>query len=58
MSFLTDVTATDIIVLECDQTTVKLRITKRTGNKVRLSIDAGEEVRITKKDGKKKNQID
>jgi sRNA-binding carbon storage regulator CsrA len=58
MPFLTDLSAEDTVILQYDDSNamVKLRITKKTGNKVRLSIDAGKEVRITKK-GRKKGEV-
>jgi sRNA-binding carbon storage regulator CsrA len=58
MPFLTDLSAEDTVILQYDdsKTQVKLRITKKTGNKVRLSIDAGKEVRITKK-GRNKKEV-
>jgi hypothetical protein len=58
MPFLTDLSAEDTVILQYgdSKTMVKLRITKKTGNKVRLSIDAGKEVRITKK-GRKKEDV-
>ena len=56
MPFLTDLSAEDTVILQYDDSKamVKLRITKKTGNKVRLSIDAGKEVRITKTEQKRK----
>jgi sRNA-binding carbon storage regulator CsrA len=56
MPFLTDLSAEDTVILQYDDSKamVKLRITKKTGNKVRLSIDAGKEVRITKTGEKRK----
>ena len=56
MPFLTDLSAEDTVILQYDDSKamVKLRITKKTGNKVRLSIDAGKEVRITKEGRNKK----
>jgi sRNA-binding carbon storage regulator CsrA len=58
MPFLTDLSAEDTVILQYDDSKamVKLRITKKTGNKVRLSIDAGKEVRITKK-GRNKKEV-
>ena len=58
MPFLTDLSSEDTVILQYDdsKTLVKLRITKKTGNKVRLSIDAGKEVRITKK-GRNKKEV-
>ena len=58
MPFLTDLSAEDTVILQYDdsKTRVKLRITKKAGNKVRLSIDAGKEVRITKK-GRNKKEV-
>ena len=51
MPFLTDLTTDDIVTLKCEDTesVVKLRVAKKSGGKVRLSIDAGKEIRITKK---------
>ena len=58
MPFLTDLSAEDTVILQYDDSKamVKLRITKKTGNKVRLSIDADKEVRITKK-GRNKKEV-
>ena len=58
MPFLTDLSAEDTVILQYDDSKamVKLRITKKTGNKVRLSIDADKEIRITKK-GRKKEDV-
>ena len=58
MPFLTDLSAEDTVILQYDDSKamVKLRITKKTGNKVRLSIDAGKEVRIIKK-GRNKKEV-
>ena len=58
MPFLTDLSAEDTVILQYDDSKamVKLRITKKTGNKVRLSIDADKDIRITKK-GRKKEDV-
>ncbi len=57
MPFLTDITGNDVVILKCDyagcclsKQEIRLRITKRTGNKVRLSIEADKSVKITKND--------
>ena len=54
MAFLTDLTHNDQVELETGETVIRLKVIKRTGQKVRLSIDAGREVKIRKIDGKKK----
>lgn len=51
MPFLTDLTADDIVTLKCEDTesVVKIRVSKKSGGKVRLSIEAGKQIRIAKK---------
>ena len=51
MPFLTDLTTDDVVTLESEDTdsVVRLRVAKKSGGKVRLSIDAGKKIRITKK---------
>ena len=50
MPFLTDLTTDDIVTLKCEDTdsVVKIRVCKRSGGKIRMSIDAGKEIRIKK----------
>ena len=51
MPFLTDLTTDDVVTLKSEDTdsVVRLRVAKKSGGKVRLSIDAGKKIRITKK---------
>ena len=51
MPFLTDLTTEDLLTLKHEDTdsVVRLRVAKKSGGKVRLSIDAGKEIRISKK---------
>lgn len=56
MPFLTDLWDDDVIELITDNSTIRIQFVKRTGLKVRLSIDAGQEVKIKKIDGKKGRQ--
>jgi len=51
MPFLTDLTTDDVVTLKCEdtQSVVRLRVAKKSGGKVRLSIDAGKQFRIIKK---------
>ena len=51
MPFLTDLTTDDVVTLKSEDTesVVRLRVAKKSGGKVRLSIDAGKEIRITKR---------
>ena len=50
MPFLTDLTTDDVVTLKNEDTdsVVRLRVSKKSGAKVRLSIDAGKEIRIKK----------
>ncbi len=48
MPFLTDLAPDDRIELTTECSVIKLKFIKRTGAKVRLSIDAGQEVLIKK----------
>jgi hypothetical protein len=50
MSFLTDLSPTDRIELHTAGSIIVLKAIKRTGSKVRLSIDADQEVKIRKID--------
>ena len=56
MPFLTDLTTDDVVTLKSEGTesVVRLRVAKKSGGKVRLSIDAGKEIRIIKKQQPKK----
>jgi hypothetical protein len=66
MAFHTDIGVNDVITLECEQfgLSVTMRLSRRSAGKVRLSIDADDQVTITKqpkrgrkpKCTKKKNQ--
>jgi sRNA-binding carbon storage regulator CsrA len=56
MAFLTDLTPDDSVELEAGEHKIRLKVIKRTGQKVRLSIDAGREVKILKIDGTKKEK--
>ena len=53
MSFLTDLAPYDRIELKVGDSLIKLKVIKRTGMKVRLSISAGQEVDISKVDSRK-----
>jgi sRNA-binding carbon storage regulator CsrA len=53
MSFLTDLAPDDRIELRIGESLIKLKVIKRTGMKVRLSISAGKEVDIKKIDSSK-----
>lgn len=53
MPFLTDLRPHDVVELKTECSTIKLKFIKRTGAKVRISIDAGEEVVISKIDSRK-----
>lgn len=53
MSFLTDLAPDDRIELRVGESLIKLKVIKRTGMKVRLSISAGKEVDIKKIDSSK-----
>ena len=53
MSFLTDLAPFDRIELKVGDSLIKLKVIKRTGMKVRLSISAGQEVDISKVDSRK-----
>ena len=57
MAFLTDLSPDDRIELETDESKIRLKVIKRTGQKVRLSIDAGREVNIRKIDNSKKEKV-
>lgn len=54
MAFLTDLTPDDSVELDSGEHKIKLKVIRRTGQKVRLSIDAAREVKILKIDGTKK----
>jgi sRNA-binding carbon storage regulator CsrA len=56
MSFLTDLAPYDRIELKVGESLIKLKVIKRTGIKVRLSISAGKEVAIKKLDSRKEVQ--
>ncbi len=56
MSFLTDLSPQDRIELKLGDLLVKLKVIKRTGSKVRLSISAGKEINIKKIDSRKEDQ--
>ena len=56
MSFLTDLAPYDRIELKVGESLIKLKVIKRTGIKVRLSISAGKEVKIEKLDSRKEAQ--
>ena len=56
MSFLTDLAPHDRIELKVGESLIKLKVIKRTGIKVRLSISAGKEVDIKKLDSRKEAQ--
>ena len=56
MAFLTDLSPDDRIELETDESNIRLKVIKRTGQKVRLSINAGREVNIRKIDNSKKEK--
>jgi sRNA-binding carbon storage regulator CsrA len=53
MPFLTDLGPDDRIELKTSGSIINLKVIKRTGSKVRLSIDAGREVLIKKIDVRK-----
>jgi len=53
MSFLTDLSPYDRIELKMGDSVIKIKVVKRTGNKVRLSIKAGKEIGIRKIDSRK-----
>lgn len=60
MSFLTDLSLSDRIELKLGDSWIRIKIVKRTGSKVRLSINANYDIQITKidtlkeaKDGRK-----
>lgn len=48
MSFMTYIAPGDVITLECDKAEVKLKIIRAGEHKIRLSIEAGKEVKINK----------
>lgn len=52
MALLTDVSKSETVCLEVGQITIKLRVIKKTGRKVRICIDAPKEVAIKKIDEK------
>lgn len=56
MAFLTDLTPEDRIELEAGGHIIRLKAIKRTGQKVRLSIDADREVKIRKIDIKENDK--
>ena len=56
MSFLTDLAPYDRIELKVGESLIRLKVIKRTGIKVRLSISAGKEVHIKKLDSRKEAQ--
>ena len=65
MAFHTDIGINDVITLECEEfgLSVKMRLSRRSAGKIRLSIDADDQVTITKQPKKgrkpkctKKNQ--
>lgn len=53
MPFLTDLASYERIELRVGESLISLTVIKRTGTKVRLSIDAGREVDIQKLDSRK-----
>ena len=56
MSFLTDLAPDDRIELKVGESLIRLKVIKRTGIKVRLSISASKEVDIKKLDSRKEVQ--
>ena len=51
MSFLTDLSHDDCIELRVKESAIFIKVIKRSGFKVRISIDAGRKVSIKKIDG-------
>ena len=50
MSFLTDLTPDDTVKLHCEQTgeCILVRFKKKSGNKIRLAVDASRDIKISK----------
>jgi hypothetical protein len=55
MPFLTDLTVGDVVTLECDhddctlpKIQIRLKVTRQTATKIKVSIDADRGVKITK----------
>ncbi len=56
MPFMTYIAPGDVLTLECELTKVKLRVIKARGQKIRLAIEAHEDVKITKGEPKKEKK--
>jgi sRNA-binding carbon storage regulator CsrA len=56
MPFLTDLAPYERIELKVGESLISLKVIKRTGTKVRLSINAGREVGIKKLDSRKESK--
>ena len=50
MALLTDVSKTETIKLAFDKVLIKLKVIKKSGQKVRICIDAPKEVDISKEE--------